>query len=198
MTISSVYTKSPLKSEDIMYLNCYVKAHKEGQFTINCISVQEAHRIKIALYRAKKKLLDRVDLQADHPEFLSACQDTSISLKKDPDRITMYRTDSSDFNQRLMSQLGMTPEDTKLHEAREIEESQKRLQKLLENETQTGTEEAPKTVNPFADIIGDKPKLSMKELMKQTLEKEHAAELADEAARAEEELRKGKKQGQGK
>ena len=193
MTISSVYTKSPLKSEDIMYLNCYTKAHKDGQFTINCVSVQEAHRIKIALYRAKKKLLDRVDLQADHPEFLSACQDTSIALKKDPDRIVMYRTDSSDFNQRLMAQLGMSREDTKLHEEREIEEGQKRILKLLGGETQAETTETPTTVNPYADIIGDKPKLSMKELMKQTLERERAAELADEAARAEEALKLGKK-----
>ena len=203
-------SRTPLKSDEIMYLRCFVKAHKEGQFTIDCTSVQEAHRIKIALYRAKKKLTSRPDLQGEYPEFLDACQDTSIALKANPDRLVLYRTDASDFNQRLMAQLGMTREDTKSQLDREIEESEKRLRRMLEGSGDLGepiaaataapapapapapvptpatapaTAPAPAFHNPYVDVIADQKPRPLSELMYKTLTIEKEASERDEAER---------------
>lgn len=142
----------PLTTEQIMYLKCFVKAHQEGQFVLTLSSVQEARRVKMGLNRAKKKLLEHTRLQEDHPEFKSACLDTSVSIKTDPDRLVLYRTDSSDFNRRLMAQLGMTPADNKLHEEKALDEGQERLKDLMrELEEPVGSQ--GKLVNPFADVL---------------------------------------------
>ena len=175
-------SNAPLKTEELMYLNCFAKAHKDGEFTISCESVQEARRYKMALNRAKKKLTERRDLQAEHPQYLSACLDTSVALKANPDRLVLYRTDSSEFNRKLMMQLGMLPEDNMLAEDAAIKKSMERMKEMLGEGIPP--EQEVDTANPYASVLNDsvptgQPKLSMKELMRQTLEREKRAQEAE-------------------
>lgn len=163
---STSTSKLVLTSNDRMYLNCLARAHQsqEGIFAITCDSPADMHRLRIALYRVKKKAQGSwgEEMQLDYPELHEAALDTSISITKKnvgpPWVVTIHRTDSTDFNRKLMEQLGMTREETKPQPSKSARESEQMLMELMAREGGDGEEGAASSAsnNPFQSVLADK------------------------------------------
>jgi hypothetical protein len=139
-----------LTSEMNMWLTAFKRAYEApgGQQDIPCENLREANRVRIALYRVKKQFLAREELRTEYPDFLTACQDTSISFNPKTGKLMIYRTDASDFNKRMMKLLGIGEEGNQLAVSKSARESEERFKKLLVQE-----DEKPVFNNPFADVL---------------------------------------------
>jgi len=146
-----------LTSEQNMWLSAFKKAHgsKSGQLELPCLDVREANRVRIALYRTKKQFMADRNLQQEYPEFVLACNDTSISFNKHTGKLVIYRTDASDFNKRMLELLGVDAGDNVIPVPKSAKESEEKLKKLLAEAGETVGQGKQKFDNPFASVLDE-------------------------------------------
>jgi hypothetical protein len=160
---SPIPTTTYLTSEETLCLRFFLKAYTAGKYEVDCDDAKQANRIRIQLFRLRKKFLSRPDLQAEYPQFVTPCQDSKISCKPGEAKLTVYRSDSTDFMQRMREKLGDVGDDepsagVKAHTTNEIPtsvlQSQKAFMEKVQGEGLLDEKSSPGTfVNPFQSIL---------------------------------------------